>query len=67
MSDNKSNKYIEDAEMWGNALNKASWEFLEAYQDIMGENECAKLFNCCKPIIRRCILKYLEAVDKQGK
>ena len=55
-----------DAENWGNALNAASWEFVETYQKQFGEPVSAKLFNYGKGMIRSAILKYIRSLgDKQ--
>lgn len=46
-----------DAEQWGNALNEASWAFIEACPE-----KSALLFNTSKASLRTAILKYLDLV-----
>ena len=59
-----------DVENWGDALNVAGWEFMEAHLEIMGPMERKHIFNQVKPILRRAIQKYIQvAIDaaREGK
>lgn len=50
----------EDHEKWGEALNSASWAFIDAYREHMKEAESARLFNTAKTILRDAICEYLK-------
>jgi hypothetical protein len=54
-----------DAEEWGNALNEASWEFLESYSRQLGPAPAA-LFNSSKTMVRDAILKYVRLHMNSG-
>ena len=54
------NKYKEDAEKWGSALNEASWKFVDTCPE-----KSVLLFNTCKTSLREAILCYLNSVEKQ--
>lgn len=60
MSEISTNKYKKDAEQWGDALNKASWKFVDTCPE-----KSALLFNTCKTSLREAILCYLNNVEKQ--
>jgi len=52
-----------DADNFGNALNDASWEFVDAYREHIGDIPTS-LFNDCKALVRKSILKYIEKVNQ---
>lgn len=54
--------WAKDAEEWGNALNEASWAFVEALRDASGHAVDGRTFNHCKPALRAAILKYAAAI-----
>lgn len=63
-----SNKTIKevmakDAKEWGDALNSAGWEYLDAYRKITGKAESVEVFNNGKAILREAILKYIEKLE----
>ncbi len=53
--------FRKDAEDWGNALNEASWAFIENCPE-----KSALLFNYCKPALRTAILVYLDHAQKEN-
>lgn len=58
------NKYKEDAEKWGNALNEVSWYFDELWREHFKIPMPFIVFNMSKTVLRAVILKYIELVDK---
>lgn len=51
-------EWTKDAENWGNALNEASWKFVEVCPE-----KSALLFNHCKTALREAILLYANRVS----
>lgn len=58
---------LDDATEWGSALNDASWAFIDAYRQHMGEGVPAPLFNSSKSLIRVAILRYINALRERKK
>lgn len=56
----------DDATNWGEALNDASWLFLEQYTKHSGTTMTATLLNSHKSLLRDCILKYLEVTSEKN-
>lgn len=54
--------YADDAINWGDALNAASWVFVEYCPE-----KSALLFNNAKPALREAILTYLKRVESTSK
>ena len=58
-------KVKEDAINYGSALNEADWEFDKEYSKVMKAPTEAKLFNNCKSILRKAIIKYLDTLQEE--
>lgn len=59
--------WASDAQVWGGALNSASWEFDTVYRKLMGEPTPDKLFNHLKVMLREVILHYAQQVATQAQ